>query len=135
MRLVPSLVEFVLTNGFDRVVPRAAEFPARGKEASPAQARSLRECGKGLRVTEAKEEVEGQSQMQWVPSLVEFVLTNEFDWVAPRAAEFPARGNEASPAQARSLRECGRGLRVTEAKEEVEGRVRCNWCRAWSNSF
>jgi hypothetical protein len=121
MRLVPSLVEFVLTNGFGQVVPRAAKIPARGIEANPAKARSLRECGKGLRVTEAKEEAEGRRQTRLVPSLVEFVLTNGFDWVVPRSAEILARGIEASPAKARSLRDCGKGLRATEAKEKAEG--------------
>ena len=33
MRLVPNRVEIVLTNYFGQVMPKAAEFPARGNEA------------------------------------------------------------------------------------------------------
>jgi hypothetical protein len=39
--------------------------------------------------------MEGLGWMRSVPSLVGSILTNWFDWVVLKAAEFPARGNEA----------------------------------------
>ena len=73
--------------------------------------------------------------MQLVPSLVESVLTDRFDWVVPRVAEFLARGNEAVWQKEEVFESVKMIFGSQKHRKRRKTTVGCDWCRAWVNLF